>query len=146
MNRVLAITSISLALGLSSPIAVAQNKPVNAPVTPQIQPEQAIFTAWDTDHNGNLSQQEFRTGWQQQREAIQVQAKLRQQFAVIDANKSGAIDASEYGNLLLIKQAGKAAPNLATFDVNKDGKLQPSEYMQLVMKLAPQEAAKAKGK
>jgi hypothetical protein len=148
MNRTVALGAVTASLLVASfgSRALAQNKPASAPVSPQVQPADATFAAWDTDHDGSLSQQEFRMGWQQARQALEVQAKLRQQFATIDANKSGAIEASEYGNLLLIKQAGKSAPPLATFDTNKDGKLQWAEYLQLVMKLAPQAAAKGHAK
>lgn len=144
MNRIIAFTALSLA-SLSG-VAIAQIRPATAPVREQPNPADTTFTAWDTDHNGSLSQQEFRTGWVQARQALEVQARLRQQFAALDTNKNGAIDASEYGNLLLIKQAGKAAPPLATFDANKDGKLQPAEYLLLVSKLAPQETGKSKSK
>ncbi len=146
MNRSIAITSLSLLLASLSGPVLAQDKPAATPVRPQPNPANATFTAWDTDRNGSLSPQEFRTGWQQASQARQVQARLRQQFATIDANKSGAIEASEYGSLLLIKQAGKAAPPLARFDANKDGKLQPGEYVQLVATMAPPEAARGTSK
>ena len=72
--------------------------------------------------------------------------QLRRQFATLDANHDGAIDASEYGNLVLIKNAGKTAPPLARFDVNADGKLEFGEYLKLVEALAPKEAAKGAAK
>ena len=144
MNRIIVTTSLSLALLSLGGMAVAQKKPAAAPVIAQPDPADATFSSWDTDHNGSLSQQEFRMGWLQARQVMQLQARLSKQFAIIDANKSGAIEASEYGNLVLIKQAGKSAPPLATFDANKDGKLQPAEYVKLVSTLAPQEAAKGR--
>lgn len=146
MNRIVPVTLLSLALASLGGLATAQSKPATTSTRAQPNPADATFAAWDTDNNGSLSPQEFRTGWQQARQTLQVQARLRQQFATIDANKSGAIEASEYGNLLLIKQAGKAAPPLARFDANKDGKLQQGEYVQLVSTLAPQDAAKGKSK
>lgn len=146
MNRFSAMTSLSLALALLAGMASAQTKSAAAPAIAQPNPADAAFSAWDTDHNGSLSQQEFRNGWLQARQVMQLQARLSKQFAIIDANNSGAIEASEYGNLVLIKQAGNSAPPLATFDTNKDGKLQPAEYLKLVSTLAPKEAAKGKSK
>ncbi len=148
MKRIIATTFVSLVLVSQAGMAVAQTKAAAKPATTAVSappnPADATFTAWDTDHNGSLSQQEFRDGWLQARQVMQLQARLSKQFALIDANKSGAIEASEYGNLVLIKEAGNSAPPLATFDANKDGKLQPAEYVKLVSTLAPQEAAKGK--
>ncbi len=146
MNRCIAMTSLSVVLATLAGMAGAQTKPAVAPAIAQPNPADAAFSAWDADHNGSLSQQEFRTGWLQARQVMQLQARLSKQFALIDANKSGAIEASEYGNLVLIKEAGKSAPPLATFDTNKDGKLQPAEYLKLVSTLAPKEAAKGKSR
>ena len=144
MKRIIAMTLVTLALVSQAGITVAQTKPAATPIKAQPNPADATFASWDTDHNGSLSPQEFRTGWLQARQVMQLQARLSKQFELIDANKSGAIEAAEYGNLVLIKQAGKSAPPLATFDTNKDGKLQPAEYLKLVSTLAPQEAAKGK--
>ena len=146
MNRVIVFTALSLALVAFGSSVHAQTKPVaSAPVRAQpTAPADAAFAAWDVDHNGSLSPQEFQNGWQQVRRATQVQGRLRQQFATVDSNKSGAIDPAEYGNLLLIKNAGKSAPPLSTFDANKDGKLQMGEYLNLVQTLGPKEAGKGK--
>ncbi|MEO6154894.1 MAG: EF-hand domain-containing protein [Thermomonas sp.] len=105
-------------------------------------PAEVMFKAWDLDHNGSLSQAEFRSGWQQIRRATQLQVRLREQFTAVDLNKSGAIEANEYAGLLLVKQAGKSAPLLATFDGNRDGKLQWDEYLKFVGALAPQNERK----
>ena len=91
----------------------------------------------------NLSLVEFRAGWQQVQRVAEMQARLRHQFSTVDANKNGAIDPGEYGGLLLVKNAGKAAPQMSTFDANKDGKLGFGEYVRLVQTLAPQEAKDA---
>ncbi len=126
--------------------AWAQAKPVpsSTVIKPPSQAE-AMFAAWDRDHNGSLSQQEFLSGWQQVRRAAQAQARLRQQFAAVDRNKSGAIEANEYSSLVLVKQAGTSAPPLATFDGNHDGKLQLGEYLELVRTLvAKQDDTKGK--
>ena len=75
----------------------------------------------------------------------EVQARLRHQFGTVDANKNDAIDPAEYGNLMLVKQAGKSAPQMSVFDANRDGKLGFGEYVKLVQALAP-DAGKAAAK
>ena len=133
---------------LAAPQAWAQQatKPA-APANAQQQPRAAAdpaaaeaFKAWDKNADGNLSPVEFRAGWQQVQRVAETQARLRHQFATVDANDNGAIDPAEYGSLLLVKNAGKNAPQMSVFDGNKDGKLAFGEYVKLVQTLAPQEA------
>ncbi|MCL6619580.1 MAG: EF-hand domain-containing protein [Thermomonas hydrothermalis] len=132
-----------LTLALLAPVtSPAQQAKPAMPAPGQDEVEQT-FKAWDRNGDGQLSREEFRTGWQQLQEALRLQQALRRQFASLDSNHDGAIDASEYGNLLLIKRAGKAAPPLARFDSNGDGKLQFAEYVKLVQTLAPQQSAPA---
>lgn len=100
------------------------------------------FKAWDKDRNGSLSLVEFRTGWQQVQRVAEMQARLRNQFGAVDVNKNNAIDPAEYGTLVLVKQAGKNAPQMSVFDANRDGKLAFGEYVRLVQALAPQDAGK----
>jgi hypothetical protein len=109
-----------------------------APATPREPAVDATFKAWDADHNGVLSQAEFRQGWNsvRQRAEDKVEASLRTQFDKVDANHNGAIDAGEYGNLLLVQRAGKSAPALASFDRNGDQRLAFDEYLVLVARLA----------
>ncbi|TCT25217.1 EF-hand domain-containing protein [Thermomonas haemolytica] len=143
------VRSLALLLAGLLPAALlqAQTKPVApAPATATPDPVAATFKAWDKNGDGQLSLVEFRAGWEQMQAALRVEQALRRQFAAIDANHDGAIDASEYGNLVLIKQAGKAAPQLARFDANGDGKLEFAEYVKLVQTLAPQQDAGKGGK
>lgn len=131
---------------LAAPHAAAQSaaaKPAQA--RPAQDPAADAFKAWDKDGNGSLSLVEFRTGWQQVQRVAEVQARLRHQFGTVDANKNDAIDPAEYGSLMLVKQAGKKAPQMSVFDANRDGKLGFGEYVQLVQALAP-EAGKAAAK
>lgn len=109
-------------------------------------PAAAMFKAWDKNSDGQLSLTEFRAGWQQAQTVAKTQAALGRQFAALDANHDRAIDAGEYGNLLLVKNAGKAAPPLARFDANADGKLEFAEYVKLVETLAPQQEARKEAK
>lgn len=110
----------------------------------------ATFKAWDANHDGMLSQAEFRQGWNavRQRAEGKVEAGLRNQFDKVDANHNGAIDAGEYASLVLVQRAGKSAPPLASFDRNADQRLEFDEYLALVARLAaaphaPQQQGKA---
>jgi hypothetical protein len=136
MNRPRILVAVLL---VATPVAQAwaQAAPAAAPAA---DPAAAAFKAWDKDRDGKLSLVEFRAGWQQVQRAAETQARLRHQFAAVDTNKNGAIDAPEYGSLLLVKQAGKNAPQMSVFDANKDAKLGFPEYVKLVQALAPQEA------
>jgi Ca2+-binding EF-hand superfamily protein len=96
----------------------------------------AVFGALDTDHDGALSRGEFATGYARVQQAIEVEARLRRQFAVVDANHDGALDGAEYSKLALVVRLGAAAPGLATFDADRDGKLRFAEYRDLVRRLA----------
>lgn len=115
-----------------------------ATATPAARPEQAAaaaqvdatFKAWDADHNGALSAQEFKTGWAAMRQVAEVEARLRAQFHKVDANGNGAIDAAEYANLVLVKNAGKSAPLLSAFDTNKNQRLEFGEYLGLVRRMS----------
>lgn len=131
---------------LPAALLQAQTKPAAPAPAAKPDPVAATFKAWDKNADGQLSLVEFRAGWEQMQAALRVEQALRRQFAAIDANHDGAIDASEYGNLVLIKQAGKAAPPLARFDANGDGKLEFPEYVKLVQALAPQQDAGKGGK
>jgi len=120
--------------------SAAQAKPAAAQASPAADPAAEAFKAWDGDHDGTLSLVEFRAGWQQVQRVAETQARLRHQFATVDANKNNAIDPPEYGGLLLVKNAGKNAPQMSSFDANRDGKLAFPEYVKLVQALAPQDA------
>lgn len=118
----------AFALACASMQAAAQREPT----------VDAMFKAWDADHNGVLSQAEFQQGWSslRQRAEDRVEASLHGQFDKVDANRDGAIDAGEYGSLLLVQRAGKSAPPLASFDRNGDQRLEFDEYMALVGRMA----------
>ena len=147
MNRNARLLAIVTVIALSAPAAWAQSaKPPAANATPQMRPAADpaadAFKAWDKDRNGSLSLVEFRAGWQQVQRVAETQARLRQQFATVDANKNNAIDPAEYGSLVLVQQAGKSAPQMSVFDGNRDGKLEFAEYLRLVQALAPKDAGK----
>ena len=134
---------LAILFAASAPQALAQAAKPATQAKPAADPAADAFKAWDKDHNGALSLPEFRAGWQQVQRVAETQARLRHQFSTVDVNKNGAIDPGEYGGLLLVKNAGKAAPQMSTFDANKDGKLGFGEYVRLVQTLAPQEAKDA---
>ncbi len=129
-------------IAASTPQAWAQAAKSAPQARPAPDPAGEAFKAWDKDKNGNLSLVEFRAGWQQVQRVADTQARLRQQFATVDANKNNAIDPGEYGGLLLVKQAGAKAPQMSVFDGNRDGKLGFAEYVKLVQALAPKDATK----
>lgn len=101
----------------------------------------ALFKAWDTDHDGRLSPTEFNARMAAYRRRVEagteLAVRLREQFDKVDADRNEAIDAGEYPSLLLVRQRGKAAPALAAFDRNGDQRLQFAEYVALVARLAP---------
>ncbi|HWS79134.1 MAG TPA: EF-hand domain-containing protein [Thermomonas sp.] len=142
MNRRHTLVVALLAMSASQAWAQAA-KPAPVPqARPAADPAADAFKAWDKDRDGKLSLVEFRAGWQQVQRVAETQARLRQQFTTVDANKNGAIDPAEYGSLLLVQQAGKNAPQMSVFDGNRDGKLGFPEYVRLVQALAPKDAAK----
>lgn len=102
----------------------------------------AVFTAWDKDGNGMLSKEEFRNGWAATRSALAEQ-RLRAEFARHDANKSGKLEAAEYGNLVLVKRAGAKAPAMTAFDKNRNGGLEFEEYIDFISTAARQAPAAA---
>lgn len=133
-SRILAFAALALAC---AQVSAQAQQPARQPApAPASQQADAAFAAWDTDRNRSISQQEFRNGWASMQRRI-VAEGLRAQFNQIDANRNGAIDANEYGNLMLIKRAGRSAPALATFDANKDQRLQFQEYAAMVQRLTP---------
>jgi hypothetical protein len=95
-----------------------------------------LFDTLDANKDRMLSRQEFQAGYAGLQRLVAMQARLHEHFGVLDANRSGAIDASEYANLELIRSQGKAAPALSTFDADHDQKLDFAEYTALVRKLA----------
>jgi Ca2+-binding EF-hand superfamily protein len=95
----------------------------------------------DANKDQVLSRQEFQSGYAGLQRLIAAQLRLREQFGVLDANRNGAIDASEFANLELIRNLGVAAPSLIAFDIDHDQKLSFSEYATLVRRLATGQAS-----
>ena len=116
-------------------------RPASSAAQPQVDDATRTFRAWDKNGDSQLSLAEFTEGFRRTRAAAEVAAGLRRQFATIDANKNGAIDANEYTNLVLIKNAGNNAPPLSRFDANGNGKLEFNEYVKLVEALSPKPQA-----
>jgi Ca2+-binding EF-hand superfamily protein len=95
----------------------------------------AVFAALDSDHDQALSRQEFQAGYARVQQAIAIEARLRQQFAVVDLDRSGALDEAEFAKLPLVARLGSAAPALAAFDANRDRQLAYPEYRNVVQRL-----------
>ena len=141
-KKTVRVTLIGFVVFVITHMAIAETKsnPFPEKPTPEksevLQPSDqvngtSLFDLWDTDRNDALSQQEFELGW----EELLLQGRLNKQFNVIDSNQDSVIDANEYKELLLIKDAGDAAPVLSEFDRDNNGKLEFSEYLLLVKEM-----------
>jgi Ca2+-binding EF-hand superfamily protein len=141
----LAAAGLMAVAGLASAQA-AKGQPTPVQARPQQSADavpQRLFAAWDKDHNGVLSQQEFVAGWSGARQRIvTAEHRLQQQFKVADANHDGGIDAAEYAGLQVVRNAGGKAPPFATFDANHDQRLAPGEYVAMLRRFG---AARARG-
>ncbi|MFZ0870780.1 MAG: EF-hand domain-containing protein [Rhodanobacter sp.] len=91
----------------------------------------ALFTHWDTDHNGALSPAEFRAGWHQLQATAELR-RLHEQFVAMDTDKNNCLNAAEYAHLTLIKNAGASAPPMSMFDTEKNQCLDFKEYVNVV--------------
>jgi hypothetical protein len=131
-----------LACAASSADARAAEATTPAAATAATAP--SLFDMLDTDKDHVLSRKEFQSGYAGLQRLIAVQLRLREQFGALDANRNGAIDASEYPNLELIRSRGTAAPSLVAFDVDHDQKLGFSEYATLVRRLTTVQASAKK--
>jgi hypothetical protein len=100
-----------------------------------------VFHAWDADGDGNLSSAEFRLGFDALQQVLAAEQRLREQYRIVDTDRSGTLEAGEYAALVLVKRAGAKAPPFATFDASGDARLDFSEYVRLVQALAPRPEA-----
>ena len=139
MNRTIPIirpVAILAAVGLTATPNPRMAKPSSRRRRPGRTPAarpMRIFAAWDADRNGILSQQEFRGWLAGARRALESQARLRQQFDVVDANKSGAIEAGRIrqpGPGQGSRQGGAAAVELRCRQGRQAADL--GEYLKLV--------------
>ena len=140
-NKKMQLACLAAMLVAGSQMVAAQNKPAAEPVRRAGSPEE-VFAAWDKDKNKSISLDEFKVGWNNVMQANAV-ARLQGQFRSHDANKSGFIEATEFANLPIIKQAGTTAPMMSAYDANGDQKLDFKEYLSLIetmMKNRPQAA------
>jgi hypothetical protein len=133
----LAVASLLLLAGTSNAAQAAEGATRVAPGQAAHSPAPTLFDSLDTNRDQVLTRREFQAGYAGLQRVIAMQVRLREQFGVLDVNRSGAIDASEYANLELIRSHGKTAPSLGTFDADNDQKLNFAEYAVLVRRLAP---------
>jgi Ca2+-binding EF-hand superfamily protein len=120
------LATVNVAKAQSQP---ATRVPATAPASP-VGPD-ALFDSWDKDHNKALSLDEFKAGLQQAQTASALR-QLHDNFVAKDTNKNGSLDAAEYANLELIKQAGTSAPPMTAFDADKSQGLDFKEYVAMV--------------
>lgn len=134
-NTSCAIMLLLVAL-LPAGVAQAQSAASSAPPRPAPSTQDApgadiVFTRWDTDKNKSLSAQEFRAGWEEMQFSM-ILRKLHANFVTMDTDKSGALEASEYAKLELVRRAGPNAPTMAFYDKDKNGHLDFKEYSLMV--------------
>ena len=141
-------TSIVLIAALAAPVAFAQ-QPAKAPAAAPAQAAQgpagpdAMFAAWDTNHDGAISKDEFRAGYAAARDTMAVQ-RLHVEFQRRDENHDGKLQANEYAQMMVVQRAGKGAPPMSAFDADKNQSLDFQEYLEALKTLAkPQPAAAA---
>jgi len=120
------LATVNVAQAQSQP---ATRVPATAPPSP-VGPD-ALFDSWDKDHNKALSLDEFKAGLRQAQTASALR-QLHDNFVAKDTNKNGSLDAAEYANLELIKQAGTSAPPMNAFDADKSQGLDFKEYVAMV--------------
>ncbi|MET0716872.1 MAG: hypothetical protein ABWY48_02830 [Pseudoxanthomonas sp.] len=120
-----------LVVALMAAGAAHAQAPTAAPAKNPSAGAEGLFARWDTDKNQALSPAEFKVGWQEVETSMALR-KLHENFVAKDTDKSGGLEAGEYANLELVKQAGAAAPPLATFDTDKNQRLDFKEYVGLV--------------
>ena len=130
----IAVFAASVMVVIATAAQAQANPAATAPArsaAPQQVSSAEVFARWDTDHNKSLSQQEFKAGWDQV-QANMLVYKLHENFLAMDANKDGALEASEYANLELVRKAGASAPPMSSFDVDKSQTLDFKEYLGFV--------------
>lgn len=115
----------------------ARTQALQSAPAPQAKGPDALFARWDTNHDKLLSPAEFTTGWQRLQVAM-ASRRLHEQFAALDTDKNGSLDAAEYANLELIKHAGASAPPMSAFDTDKNQRLDFREYVNAVNHLLKQ--------
>jgi Ca2+-binding EF-hand superfamily protein len=113
---------------------VATNVPATTRQPQQTASPEAMFARWDKDANKVLSLDEFKAGWQEVQAAMALR-KLHDNFVTMDANKNGSLDATEYANLELIRNAGSSAPAISAFDADKNQVLDFREYLAMVQSM-----------
>lgn len=96
----------------------------------------SVFKWLDQDGNGSISRAEFDRWWARRAGPGQKRIPLRTQFDRLDRNRNGGLEQDEYAQMILIRQAGPAAPPLSRFDANRNGRLDYDEYLQLVNQLS----------
>ena len=128
-----ALASVLLFAGTATAARAAE---ASAPAVGATPAASGLFDMLDRNKDQVLSRQEFQSGYAGLQRFVAMQARLHAQFGVLDLDRSGAIDGSEYANLELIRRMGKTAPPLSAFDADRDRKLGFAEYTTLVRKLA----------
>ena len=138
VGMIAALLVASVVQAQSTSTTPAKTAAAQSATTPPVDEADAIFARWDTDHNGVLSPQEFRVGWNQLQAAAELR-RLHEQFVAMDTDKNGCLNATEYAHLELIQRAGNSAPPMAMFDTERNQCLDFKEYVNVVNYMLKQE-------
>jgi hypothetical protein len=94
----------------------------------------ATFERTDTNHDGQLSLDEFKAGVSASRLGV-IYQRLPSKFRSADADQSGFLEADEFAALPIIRSAGSEAPTLASADGDHNAKLDFREYVAMMAQL-----------
>ena len=109
------------------PVAAVAAQAAKAPIAKLVRTgAEVTFDAWDKDHNGQLSREEFRAGWERAQQALQAGAPAPA-FLHGGRQQERALEPAEYATSSSMKKEADAP--MSRFDSNKDGKLQFGEYL-----------------
>lgn len=115
----------------------AQEEPLPTPLIDEVAAAaaaEALFGRLDSDHDGQLSLEEFRAVMPSRRQGV-VYQRLSAHFRNRDTDQSGFLEAGEFAALLLIINAGSDAPTMESADSNADARLDFREYALLMARL-----------
>jgi len=94
------------------------------------------FARMDRDHDQSLSADEFKAGLIPRGRPV-VYQRLSTQFRAVDSDHSGYLEATEFGSLAMIEDAGLDAPSMASADTSHDARIDFKEFVAMAVKLDP---------
>lgn len=128
---------LTLALAVLAGGALAQTpaaRPAAKPAATPGENAEALFKRIDSNGDKMISLDEFKSSLEAQRQRSQALQRLQGQFKLMDKNKSGGLESSEFAELPLIKSGVKPVPTFAETDGNRDQKVDFREYVGAIAK------------